>query len=580
VKAVRALLRCLLPAMLAAAGLAAHARAVLELDTANQPVLLKDWGDMWLDTTGALDPASVESLLPLQWRPSHEEQAPRIPEGAALWIRFTVPATPEMDRWYVNIPSTSVGRATLYARDATGRWSPASAGTLVPVEAWPVPGRQPLLPVPVSAEEPRRILLRIESPGFFPDPIQFVSEGYVSRTEQRTSLLLGAFVGLQLLIAALMAAKAAALRDRAYASGAAAVFLLACAQACSTGLAGLHLWSRNPWLATHATSAFALASVVAIAFCTLGVLSVAERWPRLNACFLAGFCALAVLAAGLLAALPALHQTILPALFVAGAGPILLLQAWAIPRSTRYAQSLLAGSLALALSAVPAALHVAGLLGSGFWSLHALQFGTIAFSLLLLGTLAMRIAYRRENMRRILGLDRMDPATGLINRFEFTERFLRLAARSQRLRYTSAVFVVEITNMAALAREYGRAAVDEIPLRVSRRLLSTVRDIDTVGRIGECRFGILVEGPLSAADAASIGPRLVGRCLMPFRNKPQGWLPRVRVAQALVPFAEEPANVVLEQLEDLLGQVPADSRKAVFTVAPNRPAVDLAAYRV
>ncbi len=98
------------------------------------------------------------------------------------------------------------------------------------------------------------------------------------------------------------------------------------------------------------------------------------------------------------------------------------------------------------------------------------------------------------------------------------------------------------------------------------RLLSAAREIDGVARLSELRFGMLVEGPLTADDAASAGPRMVARCLMPFKNKPIEWVAQVRVAQTLVPTERADAQQVIERLSGLLASVAPDSKRAVFTL--------------
>jgi len=160
----------------------------------------------------------------------------------------------------------------------------------------------------------------------------------------------------------------------------------------------------------------------------------------------------------------------------------------------------------------------------------------------------------------------MDPATGLINANVFTERLMRMMSRSQRLRYHSAVMLVDIVNVEQMRRDFDRRAVEELPLRVAGRLLSAAREIDSVARLSDFRFGMLMEGPLTAEDAASAGPRVVARCLMPFKSKPIEWVAQVRVAQSLVPSGTGDANLVVERLGALLDAVPADSKRAVFSL--------------
>jgi GGDEF domain-containing protein len=198
--------------------------------------------------------------------------------------------------------------------------------------------------------------------------------------------------------------------------------------------------------------------------------------------------------------------------------------------------------------------------------MYGMQVGIAIELPVILVVLMVRSQNRREHNRRIQGLDTTDPATGLINAEVFELALGRMMARSVRLKYESAVAIVDIVNTEAIRREYGARSAEELPLRVAGRLLSAARDIDVVARLSEHRFGMLVEGPLTAEDSASWGPRIVARCLMPFKNKPLNWVAQVRVAQTIVPTERADARQVLERLEHLLANVAPDSKRAVFTL--------------
>ena len=122
-----------------------------------------------------------------------------------------------------------------------------------------------------------------------------------------------------------------------------------------------------------------------------------------------------------------------------------------------------------------------------------------------------------------------------------------------------------------MRRDFDRRAADELPLQVAGRLLSTAREIDSVARLSDYRFGLLLEGPLTAEEVAEAGPRVVARCLMPFKNRPLEWVAQVRVAQALVPMDGTDPDDVLARLDRLLAAVPPDSRRAVFPLGRAAP---------
>jgi hypothetical protein len=75
---------------------------------------------------------------------------------------------------------------------------------------------------------------------------------------------------------------------------------------------------------------------------------------------------------------------------------------------------------------------------------------------------------------------------------------------------------------------------------------------------------MLVEGPLSSEEAVAAGPRVVARCLMPFKDKSPDWVAQLRVAQALVPLDGQDAAALIERMSAVLTSVPKDSRRAVF----------------
>lgn len=554
---------------LGAAG-AAQARTVLDLDTSQQPVLLKDWGDLWLDTTGQRTAVQVKTDPAIPWQPTSSGQIHPLRSGHALWIRFTIPPAPDAERWYLEVPAPSVNRVTLYTEDSAGQWLAQYAGDTLPVAKWPVPHRHPLLPVALSAEVPTSYLLRVENATGFSAPLRFISESTLSRSEQRVSLLLGIYFGLAGLAVVLSVLSAASLRDSAYALYAPAVAAMALTQAAVTGIGGLHLW---PDLAVWNDVSVALLPPLTAGMILLFIaaaVSLDERSVRLHRIILALTLLCFVGAAStLLLPLDDRQRLAQPAVGLAQVVGLYVLF-WAWRRGDRYAIWLFAGFLPVALMATLPILRSQGLLAQNALTLHGMQVAHGLELPLVLVVLMLRSQQLRENTRRIRGLDRIDPATGLINEGVFTTRLARMIARSHRLRHQSAVLLVDVTNIDVLQRDFGRPSAQELPLRLAGRLLTTAREIDSVARLSDLRFGLLVEGPLTPKEAEGIGPRVVARCLMPFDDKPRGWVAQVRIASALVPMDGSNAEAVLTHLSAILAAVPDGSRRAVYTLGEAR----------
>ena len=93
------------------------ARTVLDLDAQNQPVLLKDWGDYWVDPGGQLSAQQISEATTLRWQPTQRQAIYPLSTGQALWIRFSVPPAPDTERWYVELPDPSINRISLFTLD-------------------------------------------------------------------------------------------------------------------------------------------------------------------------------------------------------------------------------------------------------------------------------------------------------------------------------------------------------------------------------------------------------------------------------------------------------------------------------
>lgn len=543
---------------------AAAARSVLELDTAHQPVQLLDWGDAWLDAQGTATLERVASDPSIPWQPTRHGGIYALSTHKALWIRFVVPPAPDAERWYLEVPYASVDKVTLYTRDSVGQWAPQVAGDTVPVASWPVPHRHPLMPIQVSAEVPKTYLLKVENAHSFSAPLSFVSDSRLSHQEQRTSLILGIYFGLAALAATLAALSAVSLRDPAYGWYALTVLLMALSQASMTGIAGLHLWPGWPWWNDRSSLLLPVIAVAGMQGFASAVVSMPERSLVFHRLLVAVGAAGLAVAAALLLVEPSLRfKLMVPYIAIGttiGTGAI----AWAARRGDRYALWLLLGIVPVLLAAVFPLARTAGLIPVSFLTMHAMQFGMAIELPVLLVILLLRSQNRREYRRRIQKLERIDPATGLINAYVFHERLVRLIARSVRLKYRGAVLLVDIGNIEQIRRDHDRRSAEELPLGVAGRLLGAAREIDSVARLSDHRFGVLLEGPLTAGEVAEAGPRIVARCLMPFPGKPVDWVAHARVAQALVPMDGIDADELLRRLEDLLAAVPPDDRRAVF----------------
>jgi two-component system, sensor histidine kinase LadS len=537
----------------------------IALDVRVQPIPLAWNAQAWVDESAAAGWQEVAKLPDRAWSVVRPDSIYQLDTRKILWIRFAVMPTLEEEGWYLRIQYPALNRATLLAIDAPLLPAP-SAGDMVPVAQWPVPHRHPLLPLVLARDGPRQFLLRIENPHTFSAPLTLVDRGFLGREEQRDSFFLGAYFGLAALAFAVSVLSAIVLRDGTYARYSVAVLAMALAQAAATGIGGLFLWSQWPWW--NDLSPLTLPVLAGSAF--LWFFSSAVELPRRFARLHQALIVLAVAGVGTVVAIALVEPSMrfrlmVPAIgFACIAGVFIL--SWAARHGDRYARWMLWALLPVALSVVLPLAGTWGITPVRGWTLHAMQVAIAIELPLLLVILMLRSQDRREHLRRIQGLDRIDPATGLVNAHVFRERLDRTIARSKRLGYRSVAVVLEIVNSERIRLNFDHQWADELPLSVAGRLLSSAREIDTVARLGEHCFGVLVEGPLTSEAAGQVGQRLVARCLMPEQDKPLDWVAHLRVAQATVPHENADGAGVIEQLNLLLAEVPPESKRAVYTL--------------
>lgn len=542
----------------------ALSRTVLDFDADAQPVALADWGDYWIDPQAGQSVEQVSATPGLPWQATLPRGIYPLKPGQALWIRFTVPPAPDSERWLLEIPYPALDRASLYTLDKAGQWLEQRSGDLTAINRWPTPHRHPLLVVKFNAEEPTHYMLRIENAQGFSAPIRFVNSGYVLRGEQQVSLFLGIYFGLALLGAAVGLAGAAWLRDRAYIYYALCSALVGLTQAAVTGVAGLHLWPESPAWADRSLVLLAVWMLVSLLLLNATVVSLAQRSRVLNGMVWAMALAGIVLSALLAVTDSAIRFKLLVPYIVLVPLLMLVVNLWAWQRGDRFGGWLLLSATPFAISLALAVARYLQWVPLSFATEHGVLASMALQMPAMLAVLILRSQHRRENTRRILGLDRVDPSTGLINESVFIERMTRMIARSTRLRHQGAVLMIDLVNAEQIQRDFGRKAADQLPLRVAERLLSTAREIDSAARLTEQRFGMLVEGPFSAEEAATLGPRIVARCLMPYQGLPVDCVAQVRVAYALVPRQGPTAEIALARLAQRLTGISPESKRAVF----------------
>ena len=110
----------------------------------------------------------------------------------------------------------------------------------------------------------------------------------------------------------------------------------------------------------------------------------------------------------------------------------------------------------------------------------------------MLAVFAQDVSNRSGERDRFDAEARRDPLTGLGNRAMFDECLRRAAMTVRRSGRSFAVLLLDLDGFKAINEQKGRDAGDRVLKRIAARMLATMRDIDTVARLGGDAFAILM----------------------------------------------------------------------------------------
>ncbi|MDE2260548.1 MAG: EAL domain-containing protein [Betaproteobacteria bacterium] len=128
----------------------------------------------------------------------------------------------------------------------------------------------------------------------------------------------------------------------------------------------------------------------------------------------------------------------------------------------------------------------------------------------------------KEAQDKIHSLAFYDPLTGLPNRRLLSDRLQKALASCARNGLVGAILFIDLDNFKTINDTLGHALGDSLLQQVAGRLTSTLREEDTVARIGGDEFVIMLEylnedEPVAANQAESIGEKILATLSQPYQ---------------------------------------------------------------
>ncbi|MDC6168641.1 sensor domain-containing diguanylate cyclase [Paucibacter sp. XJ19-41] len=157
--------------------------------------------------------------------------------------------------------------------------------------------------------------------------------------------------------------------------------------------------------------------------------------------------------------------------------------------------------------------------GSGGWNwvlarATVVERGEQGRPLRIIGTLS-DINARRQSEERLRFMALHDPLTELANRAHFDERMHFALANSRRYNENLGLILLDLDRFKPINDQFGHAVGDQLLQTVARRIKSSVRETDTVGRIGGDEFVVLLTGPVTRETAQLVADKIFNQVALP-----------------------------------------------------------------
>jgi diguanylate cyclase (GGDEF)-like protein len=534
---------CLQAALLASPAWAAS--PVLALDQDGGPVAMTASLEVWQDTSGQVLVDKVEAeagTLPFAAVTlGHKYQL----DNGALWLRFDAVVQNPQFHWKLELPMTGVDKVTLYYRNGLGQWVVQQAGDSLPISAWPQPARYPVLSLSHETGQTVRYYLRITH-ARVPYSVlpRVVSDVQLITAHQRQHLLLGVYFGLAGLVTLLALINAVGYRDWGFASYAVYTATFALTQAAFTGVAGLYGWPEHPALNNLAIFLMPLVAASA-AMWFVRTVTTPKRFSRALDWFILALIALLPLAGIVDALMPTAESfSLLNILVSAGMVGLLMVVGVSLFEGDRHARWIALGFLPILLATLFPLLRNFGVMRSSFLTEYALILGSAIEAPILFYGLLRRVTQRRESSARATTLRTTDPLTGLGSTTVLLGKLEQAWSTAERYQRPCALLVINLCNLASLQQQHGRETGDRAMVMAAARIRAAAQSTDTVARVGDSHFALLMEGPMSSDSVNHVATKILASGLRPSHQLPDAEPLRFHIA---IGYMADAARLGVEQ---------------------------------
>ena len=439
----------------------------------------------------------------------------------ALWLHFRAqPGQRTLADWTVVLSKPFIDKAEFYFQDAQGVWRMHSAGTTVAHAQWPTRGLTPqfrldtALDLASASATPRDFYIRVQKwiPLRFTVDVQRADA--VSQLTQNTFLWIGLLLGLLGFMFIFSCMLSVLYRNAAYAFYAAYAAAALMAAASFSGIASYAFWPGAVVWPAISTMVFLLLGLAAQLAFTRAIF-IAPRTPRVWAYLLLCATALMLIATAVFVAIdqPRLRLLIFALAIPLGFAIIAVVAVRALRHDRPVAALYLLSFAPMLAVVVLTQIEQLGIAALPWLPYNAPIYGLVIELPLLLVALHLHAKKTHTQAVRSITLAHTDPLTGFVAPAQYLAALAALWAAAQDAGADLTVVYVKAVNGAAATLAPERDPRRDV-LRCVRMLRTVARDDDTIARVDDQLFAMLMPGVSRSERLVSKLSRLVALGVM------------------------------------------------------------------
>lgn len=181
---------------------------------------------------------------------------------------------------------------------------------------------------------------------------------------------------------------------------------------------------------------------------------------------------------------------------------------------------------------------------------------------------ALGLEYIRK-AQRVEYLAYFDVLTGLANRTLFEDRLTQALVRAKYTHRHAAALILDIDGFRRINDTAGHHAGDAVLQRIGESLRRALRDGDTVARLGNDEFGIVLADLARARDAEAVAHTLLEALPKAIRVQSEEIFVGVRIGIAVQPDDGDEAHVLIRNMELALQSAKSDAGGRIALYSPH-----------